>query len=540
MTRIIVLDNIAQEGLDMLEAANGVEYSVQTGLSGEELKSALQGFDGAVCRSGVKITAEALEGNNTLRAIARAGVGTDNIDKTAATRKGIVVMNTPTGNTLSTAEHTMALMLGLSRNVAPAHASLKEGKWDRKKFSGQQLSGKTLGIVGLGRIGQEVALRAKAFGMNVVGYDPFLTQDLTKQLGITPIEQVAQMLDQIDYMTVHTPLTPETKGLIGKEEIAKMKPGAMLINCARGGIYDEQALAEGIKSGHLGGVALDVYESEPCTDSPLFQLDRVLCTPHLGASTTEAQILVAVEAVGLMLNFLDTGEIRHAVNTISLDPGSLASIKGYLNVAYRLGIFLSQWHGGAIDKCKLHFMGDIADADTRLLNSAFCAGLLSRVTDNANIVNAEVLCKDRGIELERQSSSSHTAFTSVVSAEVSGEGCTLRADGTVFGKNLPRLVQVNDYQIDTYIDGILMVFSHQDVPGVIGCVGSILAAEDVNIARMAVGRQGNELGGRAIGVLNVDSMVSKDAMDATDKVDGIEAVRVIQLPLANQLPGWLN
>ncbi len=289
MPKVIVLDKLAQEGLDLLAAAQGIEYEVRTGLKGQDLRTALAGADGAICRSGVKITADVLEGNHRLKAVVRAGVGTDNIDSNAATRLGIVVMNTPAGNTLSTAEHTIAMMLALSRNIAPAHQSLVEGKWDRNRYMGAQLADKTLGIVGLGRIGQAVGVRAKALQMRVLGYDPFLSSDRINELGFEGVASVAEMLPQIDYLTVHTPLTDETRSLVGKPQLAQLKPGVRLINCARGGIYDEAALAEGLASGQIGGVALDVYVSEPCTDSPLFKLPNVLCTPHLGASTEEAQ-----------------------------------------------------------------------------------------------------------------------------------------------------------------------------------------------------------------------------------------------------------
>ena len=285
MPKIVVLDNLSQDGLDLLESAGNIEYEVRIGLNGEELRRTLAEFDGAICRSGVKITAEALQGNRRLKAIARAGVGTDNIDKEAATRLGIVVMNTPGGNTVSTAEHTIALMLALSRNVAPAYQSLIENRWDRKKYMGTQLAGKTLGIVGLGRIGQAVATRALAMEMRVLGYDPYLSTQRAKELHIETCGSAREMLPHVDYLTVHTPLTDETRNLISTEQIKAMRPGVRLINCARGGIYDEEALAEGLKSGHLGGVALDVYAAEPCTDSPLFGMPGALCTPHLGAST---------------------------------------------------------------------------------------------------------------------------------------------------------------------------------------------------------------------------------------------------------------
>ena len=538
MPRIIVLDDIASEGLAILDAAEGIEYEIRTKLAGDELKKALAEFDGAVCRSGVKITAESLEGNKRLKVIVRAGVGTDNIDKEAASRLGVVVMNTPTGNTISTAEHAMALMLGLSRNLAPAHASLKGGAWDRKKFQGSQLSGKTLGVVGLGRIGQEVAFRAKAFGMDIVGFDPFLSKERAAELGIRKVEAVADLLPEIDYMTVHTPLTPETKGLISTEQIKQLKKGVRLVNCARGGIYDEAALVAGLESGHLGGVALDVYDSEPCTDSPLFSMPNVLCTPHLGASTEEAQIGVAVEAVELCVNYLLTGEIRSAVNTISLDPQTLKALRAYADVAHRLGLLLSQWHNGAIDRCELQFNGEIAEKDTRLLMSAFCAGLIENHTEDANIVNAELLCRERGIEMVRTSNSGHGTFSSVISAKVIGDGKEHSASGTVFGKDMPRLVKLGEYRTEAYMDGNLMIFTHRDVPGIIGFVGGVLADESVNIAQMAVGRESDQ-GGPAIGVLNLDSTASAKALKRVTENEGIESAHSIKMPPAGDLPSWL-
>lgn len=537
--RIVVLDNIAGEGLKILESTPGIEYEVHTGLAGEELQKILAEFDGAVCRSGVKITGQALDGNNRLKGIARAGVGTDNIDKEAATRLGIVVMNTPTGNTISTAEQTFALMLGLSRNIAPAFASLQAGKWDRKKFSGNQLHGKTLGVVGLGRIGQEVAKRAKAFGMQVVGYDPFVSQQQAQQMGIELHETVDELLPIVDYLTVHTPLTDETRGLIGGEEIKKIKPGARLINCARGGIYDEEALVDGLRSGQLGGVALDVYTNEPCTDSPLFSMPGVLCTPHLGASTEEAQIQVAVEAVQLLINYLKTGEIKHAVNTIAIDPVTLQKLRGYLNVAYRLGIFLAGWHGGAIEKITLKILGDICKYDPRVIRSAFFAGLLRDVADSVNIVNAESVGVERGIAIETTSRPEHGAFSSVVEATVAGQGRTYTAAGTLFGKDMPRLVGISGFTTDAFMDGDMLVFTHRDVPGVIGYVGQVLADENVNIAQMAVGRCEGTVGGAAIGVLNVDSQPSQKTISKTLEFSGLDSACIISLPKKGELPDWL-
>ncbi|MEE3076822.1 MAG: phosphoglycerate dehydrogenase [Planctomycetota bacterium] len=540
MSRVIVLDSIAQEGLDLLEQAEGIEYEVITGLAGSELRDALNKFDAAICRSGVKITAEALEGNKRLRAIARAGVGTDNIDKVAATRTGIVVMNTPTGNTLSTAEHAFSLMLSLSRNIAPAHQSLCEGRWDRKKFMGSQLGGKTVGIVGLGRIGQEFAKRAQAFEMEVYAFDPFLSAEMAAQLGIQRVENVKDMLPKLDYLTVHTPLTPETRNLIDVEELELLKPGARLINCARGGIYNEAALVQGLESGQLGGVALDVFENEPCTDSPLFGKPGVLCTPHLGASTEEAQTQVAVEAVQLITRFLQSGEIRHAVNTAALDPATLKSLSGYLQVAYRLGLLAAQWHGGAIDRVNLSYRGEISSKDTKILTSSLCAGLLEGVVDDeANVINAEVLCKERGIRLSEERSAETTSFSSSMTVTVSGEGKDLAIGGTLFGSDMPRLFRLNEHRLEAYMDGNMLIFEHQDRPGVIGSLGSALGQHDINIAQMSVGRTLQEPDGKAIGVLNLDSNVPAAAIEEILKFDGIDAVNPINLPPSKGGPSWL-
>jgi D-3-phosphoglycerate dehydrogenase len=559
MPRIVILDPIAKEGLALLDTAKstGIEYEVRTGLKGEALKAALLEFDGAICRSGVTISGDVLEGNRRLKAIARAGVGTDNIDKETATRQGIIVMNTPTGNTLSTAEHTFALLLALSRCVAPAFASLQSGKWDRKSYMGTQLADKTLGIVGLGRIGQEVAKRAIAFQMRVLGYDPFLSAEQAAKLGIQRVERVREMLPHVDYLTVHTPLTPETTNLIDKAALAIIKPGARLINCARGGIYSEEALMEGLKSGKLGGVALDVFAEEPCTKSPLFGMPNVVCTPHLGASTEEAQTQVAVEAVQLVVNYLTTGEIRHAVNMAAIDPKTLEAIRGYLDLAYRLGLLAAQWHSGGTSSCHITYRGEVTQKNTRLITAAFCAGLLTRALDEEpNIVNAEVLLRERGIQLTEESRSDMGAFRSSMTAEVTGgagrgspaqvgrgspdPAYTFAVGGTLFGNNMPRLIRLGDYRLEAYLDGNLLIFTHNDVPGIIGVVGTIFGNHRVNIAQMSVGRAGSAPGGGAIGVLNLDSLPPQSAIDEVLKHKDIQSVKVIELPKAGELPSWLR
>jgi len=541
MPRVIVLDNLSQDGLDILDAAGGIDYEVRTGLKGQELHDALLEFDGAICRSGVKITAEALEGNSRLKAIARAGVGTDNIDKQAATRLGIVVMNTPSGNTISTAEQTIALMLALSRNLAPAYQSLIEGRWDRKLYMGTQLAGKTLGIVGLGRIGQAVASRAIAMEMRVLGFDPFLTPERASELGVEVCASPQDMFPHVDYLTVHTPLTDETRNLIGKKEIEQLRDGARLINCARGGIYDEAALVEGLKSGKLGGVALDVYSSEPCTNNPLFGMPNVLCSPHLGASTEEAQTNVAVEAARLVINFLTTGEIKQSVNMTPLDKKTLDSLRGHLDVAYRLGLLLSQVDCREPKSCKMTYRGEVAKKDTRLLSTAFAAGLMENAMDtDVNIINASLLLKERGIELIEERTTDLGDFSSMIMAEIVCKDRVSKASGTLFGNNMPRLVQKGDCKLESCLEGVLMIFVHQDVPGVIGKVGSIFGKHRVNIAQMSVGRSMVKPGGEAVGVLSLDSRPPAEAMADVLALEEVKKTSVVTLPTRDKMPAWMG
>jgi D-3-phosphoglycerate dehydrogenase len=542
MPSVIVLDTLSQEGLDLLDAAPGITYEVRTGLKGDDLRKALAEFDGAICRSGVKITPEALEGNRKLKAIVRAGVGTDNINSAAATRAGVVVMNTPAGNTLSTAEHAVTLMLALSRNVAPAYQGLIEGRWDRAKYMGAQVAGKTLGVVGLGRIGLAVVKRAQALEMRVLGYDPFMSKEKAKELGIEWYEKVDDMLPHVDYLSVHTPLTEETRNLIDMPQLDRLKPGVRLINAARGGIYNEAALVEGLKSGKIGGVALDVFVEEPCTNSPLFGMPGVLCTPHLGASTEEAQTQVAVEAVQLLTDFLSTGQIKNAVNIASLDAKMLEQLRGYLDVAFRLGRLAAGLIPSGLKACKLTYRGEIAARDTKVLTAAFSAGLLQgAMDDEVNLVNASLLLEERGIKLSSEARTDMGAFRSAMSFEIEGaDGQKHKATGTVFGQSMPRLVSLDGYRLEAYLDGCLLVFTHKDVPGIIGGVGTAFGEHNVNIGQMAVGRAGDVPGGEAVGILNLDGEPPAAALEAVRKLPAISSAKVIHLPSAGQLPSWLQ
>jgi D-3-phosphoglycerate dehydrogenase len=376
--------------------------------------------------------------------------------------------------------------------------------------------------------------------MQVIAYDPFLTDEQAASLHVRRVGTIDEMLPEVDYLTVHTPLTPETKGLINMAALDKVKPGIRLINAARGGIYEEAALVEGLKNGKIGGVALDVYDDEPCTNSPLFGMPNTVCTPHLGASTEEAQTQVAVEGIHLLINYLKTGEIKHAVNVASLDPKTLESLRGFLNVAHRMGRLVAQWHGGGINQVKVSYRGEVAGKDTRMLTNALCAGLLEQVVEDVNIINAEMLLRERGIELAEDKHRDQGAFTSSMSVEVSGNGQEVRAGGAILGQNMPRLIMLDGYRLESFLDGELLIFAHNDVPGIIGRVGTIFGNHQVNIAQMAVGREGKAPGGPSIGVLSLDSKAPQAAITELKQVQAITKVKEITLPNADELPSWLT
>lgn len=546
MLRIVVLDQLAREAIELLDDAEGIRYDVRLGLSGRALRECLAKYDGAICRSETRITAESLAEASRLKAIVRAGVGIDNIDIPAASRRGIVVMNTPDGNTLSAAEHTLALILAMSRHLYPAYRSLIEGRWERKRYVGTLLAGKTIGIVGVGRIGKEVARLAKQFGMRVLGTDPYLSIERASELHIERMESIDEMLPLIDYLTVHTPLNNDTRNMISHRAIKLMRPGVKLINCARGEIFDELALIQGLESGKIGGVAIDVFEHEPCIQHPLFGVPGVLCTPHLGASTEDGQKQVGIDAVHQLIRYLTLGEATDALNIAVVDPHaalrSILSLKGqrdYVNLAYRLGLLLGQWHLDKGDKaCRLSFVGQIAKGDTSILVGSFCAGLIEKAIDGATFANAEELLRERGIVTECHTYPKSETFNSMIVAEVITPERSYSAAGTTFGQEMLRLVQLGGYRLEAYLDGVLLVFTHRDVPGIIGWVGTIFGKHCVNIAQMAVGREAR--GCDAIGVVNLDGAPPPEALNEVLSHPDILSATVIRLPAASERPAWLS
>jgi len=542
MPRVLIADKLEAAGLELLKAA-GLEVDNRPGLKGDELIAALQASDAVICRSQPQLTAEVLAVPGKLRAIARAGVGVDNIDVPAATRQGIVVMNTPSGNTVSAAEHTIALMMALARQIPAADAKMKAGGWDRTKFVGMQLTGKTLGVVGLGRIGQEVAKRAVGLGMTILGYDPFVSVAKAAELGIIATTTLEALLPQVDVLTLHIPMTAETKNLIGAKELAAMKKTARVLNVARGGIIDEAALAEALTAGTIAGAAIDVFAVEPTpADNPLRTAPNCVVTPHLGASTLEAQENVAIEAAQLIADFLLKGVVLNAVNMTAVDRAELDGLRQYVDLARRLGLMQAQLAQGPIRKATLQYRGELASKKTKLLTAAFTAGLLEfRLSaGGVNLVNAEVTARDRGLEIAESSSPRKGDFAAVLHTEVETDAGSQIAAGTLFGDQYLRLVQLGNFRLESYLDGTLFFFHHTDVPGLIGFVGNIFGTHDVNIAAMSVGRTGNVPGGAAVGVLNLDSMPPDAAIQAVRSHPKMMQIQVVKLPPAGEMPSWMS
>ncbi|MEO6392758.1 MAG: phosphoglycerate dehydrogenase [Pyrinomonadaceae bacterium] len=528
-SKILVSDDVSASGLQPLREA-GFVVDKQTGLSPDELCLALADCAGLVVRSETKVTAAVMEAARNLRVIGRAGVGVDNIDVGAATARGIVVMNAPDGNTITTAEHTMALLVSLARNVPQANLSVKTGEWERKRFIGAELSSKTLGIIGLGRIGRAVAARARGFGMKIVGHDPFIAPEQARELDIETAT-LDEVYARADFLTIHTPMTTETRALIGVEAFAKLKPGVRIINCARGGLVDEKALYDAIISGKVAGAALDVWEQEPPPrDHPLLGLDQVIVTPHLGASTTEAQEGVAFTVAEQMRDFLSTGALRGAVNVPPMSSKELNALQPYLSLAESLGRFQAQLVTGAVSEVKIEFAGAMVDLDAAPVTRAFLAALLRGVSSRVNLVNAFLIAEERRIAVTttyvRGSATAPAIRTGVVTE--SGEQT---ASGSVFGvaggNHEGRITEINDFRIEAIPRGHMLVMHSRDVPGVIGQVGTLLGEAGVNISAFHLGRW--QRGGEALAVIEVDAPAGIETLGVLRSLDEVISIKPIEL-----------
>jgi len=526
--RILAADKIAPEGLDKLQADEQVEVDVKIGLSEDELAETIGQYDGIIIRSGVKLTAKVLSNPGRLKAVARAGVGVDNVDLQAATQAGILVMNTPDANTTSTAEHAFALMLAMLRKIPPACASLKEGRWDRSKFVGRQLASKTLGILGLGRVGRAVAQRALVMKMNVVAYDPFVTSSAVLEGRVRLCSSLAELLSEVDILSVHAPLTDQTRGMIGREELAMMKDGAYIVNCARGGIVDEEALYEAIQSGKIAGAAVDVYSKEPPEDRRLIELDQVVCTPHLGASTVEAQTAVSVEAAQALLDYLKRQEIRSAVNVAGLPPSLSPQDRAYIDLAGRMGALLSPLCAGGIEEVTISTQGSSVEDIGPMLGRYLLVGLLQQFFDTRlNIINIPEFAQQRGIVIRNVATRAAGDGQDRISLTVKSRDGTHEIEGVVAQDQTPRILAIDGYRMDMIPEGEMLLIQNDDQPGVIGLVGTTLGQHSVNIADMTLSRQD----AHAMMVLKIDEPAPQKAIDALmQHSPPIRLVRTISLP----------
>jgi D-3-phosphoglycerate dehydrogenase / 2-oxoglutarate reductase len=527
MPKILVLDNLSAEGVEIFSGQPGFEVDVKPPQKPAELAAIIGGYDGLVVRSATKVTAEALENAGNLKVIGRAGAGTDNIDKDAATRKGIVVMNTPGGNTISTCEHTFALMFALLRQVPAAHQSMLEGRWDRKKFGGTEVRGKTLGIIGVGRIGGEVAKRAQAFEMKVIVFDPILTKLKAEALGVELVE-LDELLERSDLITIHAPKTDKTANLIDAAAMKKMKPSARIINAARGGIVNEQDLAEAVKNGTIAGAALDVYTSEPFENNPFIGIDNIVTTPHLAASTEEAQLTVAIDIANQMVEYLTTGAIVNAVNVPSLDSDTRAKLQPMLTLASRLGRFQSLFVKGKPVSIEIEYAGEIGVTDTYPITAAALQGFLEPIVETVNLVSAPSLLGHFGIDSKETRTATPTDYAFSLSVTVKTDQEEQKVSGTLYGPNRdPRICVINETRVDVRPEGCILVCLNEDKPLIIGRVAMIIGEAGVNIADMTLGRDAR--GGRAATVLNLDAALDDATLDAIRKVPHVTDARLVRL-----------
>lgn len=527
MINVFVADPISEEGLRVLRDESGFTVVKKTGLPESDLIKELDGSHCLLVRSETKVTGKVISAAKNLRIIGRAGVGVDNIDQQAATSKGIVVMNVPGGNTVSAAEHAVGLMLALSRNIPQANASLKSGKWERKKFVGVELFDKTLGLIGLGRIGREVCRRALSFGMKVKAYDPFASEEYARNLGVT-LTELDTLYREADFISIHVPKNDQTHGMLNKQAFAKMKKTVRIINCSRGEIIKEDDLIAAVDAGQVAGAALDVFSKEPATELPIIHNDKIIVTPHLGASTEEAQVKVASELARAVVDFFKKGVVRNAINFPVLDPDAMREIEPYIKLSENLGKFLSQIISGGIKAIEIEVFGQIANYNLTPLTLAALNGVLRHVLDiDVNMVNAAVLAKERGILVKETKSTVSHDYTNLVVLTIRTEKGDSTISGNLLARSYPRIVNLDGMTLDIVPAGKMLVIRNIDQPGVIGRLGTVLGKNNINIAEMHVGRLSNDK--HAITVIHVDQPVPPPVLKEVGKIKGVETVYGVEL-----------
>ncbi|MFP4038968.1 MAG: phosphoglycerate dehydrogenase [Desulfosudaceae bacterium] len=522
--KVLVSDKLGEAGIEILEKEPGLEVEVNTDLSPQELIEEIENYEALVIRSATKVTADLIEAATNLKVIGRAGIGLDNVDIQAATQKGIVVMNTPTGNTVTTAEHAIAMMMSLSRNIPQGTASLREGRWDKKKLQGRELKGKTLGLLGFGKIGSIVASRARGLQMNIIIYDPNVNPERIEKAGFESVTTMDDLYARSDYITVHVPKIKKTTGMLNKEAFAKMKDGVMIINCARGGIVDEDDLAEALSSGKVGGAALDVFANEPPGDSPLFKFDNFICTPHLGASTKEAQTNVAVDVARQIIAYLKEGTIINAVNAPSVTGEKLQKLKPYLELAARIGRLQAQLIKGKLKEITIEYNGDYHGLDLDPVSTALLNGLLDTlIADAVNAVNAPAIAQDMGIKVSETSSPEPFDYRNLMTVKVSTTEEIQVVGGTLLGKIYPRIVRINEFRMDmSPYDHFLLILS-ANKPGDIGNIGSVFGDRGINIIRLMIGQE-EDPGARNLIAVRTEEAVPESVIEELERQELVVSV----------------
>jgi len=525
--KVLVSDPLSKKGLEILDKAKDIKYDLKPGLSPEELKRIIPEYDAIIIRSETKLKADIIEAADHLKVIGRAGIGLDNVDLRAATKKGVVVMNTPQENAIAAAEHTMAMMLSISRKIPQATATMKAGKWEKRKFLGVELYGKTLGLIGIGVIGTIVADRARGLKMKVIGYDPYLSKEVAEKRGVELVS-MDELLNKSDFISVHTPLTDETKNFIDKNSFRKMRKGVILINCARGGIVNEKDLYEAIKEGKVAGAALDVFEKEPAIGNPLLELEEMIGTPHLGASTGEAQENVSIAIAQQIVDYLILGEARNAVNMPVVSPDILPFLRPYLKLGEKLGSFLAQISNYAIEEVLIEYHGEVVEFGTKPITISVLKGLLTPfVGETVNFVNAEVMAKERGMRITESTRAKAEDFASLIAITTRSKMEQNYIAGALFGRKELRIVKLNDFFIEAIPEGHILLVNNYDRPGVIGNIGMALGSRNINIATMQFGR--DQMGGNAISLLHLDTPLPPGILGEILRLPNIISVRQIQL-----------
>jgi D-3-phosphoglycerate dehydrogenase len=526
--KVLIADSISQRGVDELSRDNVLDVTVKTGLSEEQLLAVIPTFSALVVRSQTRVTPGILKAGSKLRVVGRAGVGVDNVDVETATRRGIVVLNAPGGNTISTAEHAFSLLLSVARKIPHADANVRNKKWDKKNFEGVELYNKTLGVIGMGRIGSELSRRAIAFGMRVMAYDPYLSATRARSLQVELVDELDELLKNADFISLHTPLTPETRHILDSRRLAKTKRGVRIINCARGGLIDESALVEALQDGQVAGAALDVFEVEPLpADSPLRSAPNIVLTPHLGASTAEAQESVGIEIAQSIRAVLLEGTIRNAVNMPNLDAKTLAVVGPHLRFGEKLGKFLSQIAPKRAETLNINYSGKVNEVDTTAITRAVLKGFLQSAGGNEiNEVNAPAFAETLGLKVSESRLSAPGDYTDMLELSAAGEGKDVSVGGAFFGAT-PRIVSINSRPVEAKPQGVVLVLENTDRPGMVGRIGTLLGEHGVNIATMSLSR--NQAGGTALTVLNLDTALSDDVLAEIRASDDIQSAQVIQL-----------